>query len=292
MCKEKILDKDFVGKYIVPRKRDCHKGDFGSVLIVASCSQMGGAAAISSLAALRSGAGLVFTASVDTALISTRVNAPEAIVIPLSQTDSGQISKENADSLIKKANSCSALVLGCGLSVCDDTKMLVKRLLKEVTVPIVLDADGINIAAENIDILRNTSAPIIITPHLKEMSRLIKKDVTYIKQNKEEIALSFSKEFNLTLVLKDFETLIACKGASLYKNTGGHPCMAKGGSGDMLSGMLGALLAQGLSPEAAATCAVYLHSKAGEICGNQMGDYSVITRDMINALCKVFKEFC
>ena len=291
MCKVKILDREFVSEFIKPRAKDCNKGSFGSVLIVGSSDNFSGTVTICTLSSLRTGAGLTFAASTKTALISARVNAPEAIFIPLTETNGGQISFENADLIIEKANSCSALVLGCGLSICEDTKKLVEKVLKGVRVPTVLDADGINIVSENIDILRNTSCPIVLTPHLKEMSRLIHKDVSYIKQNKAAVASEFSKEFSVTVVLKDFETVIA-NGDELYKNCGGHACMAKGGSGDMLAGMLGALLSQGLSPINSAACAVYLHSKAGEICGERMGDYSVIARDMIFSLPEVFKEFC
>lgn len=292
MCKAKTLNSAFVKKYIKPRNKDCHKGDFGSALIIASCNQMSGAAAISSLSALRSGAGLVFTASTNDGLISTRTNVPEAVLLPLKESSDGKISYENLALLLEKSEKMSSVLIGCGLSVSEDTKKLVNSLLESVTAPIVLDADGINIVCENIDILRGTKAPLILTPHLKEMSRLIKKDVSYIKENMLKIALEFSKEFNLTLVLKDFETVIAHKGQLLFINRSGHPCMAKGGSGDMLSGIIVALLAQGLSPEIAASCGVYLHAKAGEICGKKLGDFSVITRDMIAALPKVFKKFC
>ena len=253
---------------------------------------MSGAACISSLSALRSGAGIVFVASTDSGLISTRTNAPEAVLIPLKETPDGKISAENIDLILEKLNAMSSMLIGCGLSVCDDTKKLVKILLEKSNVPIVLDADGINIASQDIDILRNTKCPLILTPHIKEMSRLINQDISYIKENKFKVAGEFSKEYSLTLVLKDFETVIAHKGELLFVNRAGHPCMAKGGSGDMLSGIIVALLAQGLSAEIAASCGVYLHAKAGELCGKKMGDYSVITRDMIAALPKVFKKFC
>lgn len=285
-----ILNADYISRFIKPRARDCNKGDFGRLLIVASCLNMSGAISIATRAALRSGAGLVFAASSASALMPVRINTPEAVLIPLAETKEGQISFKNADLLIEKANSCSALVLGCGLSVCGDTEKLVKKLITSVNVPIVLDADGINIIAKDINILKNTAAPIIITPHLKEMSRLCGKDVDFIKSNKESVAAEFSKEYGVTLILKDFETVVSDNNGRLFRNFGGHPCMAKGGSGDMLSGMIGAFLAQGIAPLDAACCAVFMHARAGEICGEEMGCYSVLASDLTNVLYKVFKE--
>ncbi|MBQ8337937.1 MAG: NAD(P)H-hydrate dehydratase [Oscillospiraceae bacterium] len=286
-----ILDKTYIKKLLPKRERNCNKGSFGKTLIIASCRSMSGACILATRAALRSGSGLTYAASAESALLPLKVSTPEAITLPLCENTDGAISFKSADFLIEKANTMSAIVLGCGLSVCEDTKKLVAKLLSRINVPVVLDADGINILSQDINILKNTSAPLILTPHIKEFSRLIGLDVSYIKENKEQVASEFAKNHGVTLVLKDFETLIACKGGELYKNIGGHPCMAKGGSGDMLAGMLGALISQGLSAENAACAAVFLHSRAGEICGSKMGERSVITTDLIETLPEVFKEF-
>lgn len=284
----KILDDKLIKSYIKPRERDCNKGDFGKLLIVSSCASMSGALQISTRAALRCGVGLCCAASVEAALLPLRVSTPEAITLPLSETRDGKISRKAADTILDYAKGCTAAVIGCGLSVCEDTEILLEELFKELEIPTVLDADGINIAARNINILRNTSTPLILTPHLKEMSRLIATDTSEIKKNKAEVAKEFAHSYNCTLVLKDFESVIANPDGEIFLNTSGHPCMAKGGSGDMLAGMIGAFLAQGFSPKAAANCAVYLHAKAGEICGSRMGDASVLATDMIEALCEVF----
>ena len=286
-----ILDKNYIKELLPKRERSCNKGDFGKTLIIASCRSMSGACVLATRAALRSGSGLTYTASAESALMPLRISTPEAITIPLAEAADGAISADSADFLAEKANSMSAVVLGCGLSVCRDTKKLVKSLLSKIKVPVVLDADGINIAAQDINILKNTTAPLVLTPHVKEFSRLSGLELSYIKQNREQVAQEFAEKHGVTLVLKDFETVIACKGKMLYKNIGGHPCMAKGGSGDMLSGIIGALIAQGLSPEKAACSAVFLHARAGEICGERMGDRSVLTTDLIEALPEVFKEF-
>lgn len=284
----KILDQKLIKSYIKPRERDCNKGDFGKLLIVSSCACMSGALQIATKAALRCGVGLCTAASVDDALLPLRISTPEAITLPLPSTKDGKISKKAADIILDYAKGCTALVLGCGLSVCEDTEILLEELFKKLEIPTVLDADGINIAARNINILRNTSTPLILTPHLKEMSRLIAMDTPEIKENKIEVAKEFAHSYNCTLVLKDFESVIANPDGEIFLNTAGHPCMAKGGSGDMLAGMIGAFLAQGFSLKEAANAGVYLHAKAGEICGKKMGDLSVLATDMIKALPEVF----
>ena len=284
----KILDQKLIKSYIKPRERDCNKGDFGKLLIVSSCACMSGALQIATKAALRCGVGLCTAASVDDALLPLRISTPEAITLSLPSTKDGKISKKAADIILDYAKGCTALVLGCGLSVCEDTEILLEELFKKLEIPTVLDADGINIAARNINILRNTSTPLILTPHLKEMSRLIAMDTPEIKENKIEVAKEFAHSYNCTLVLKDFESVIANPDGEIFLNTAGHPCMAKGGSGDMLAGMIGAFLAQGFSLKEAANAGVYLHAKAGEICGKKMGDLSVLASDMIKALPEVF----
>ena len=285
-----VLSSDYIKQFLKPRPRDCNKGDFGKLLIIASCASMSGAATIAARAALRSGVGLCAVASTQSALLPLKISTPEAITMPLSETVDGAICKDALNTILDYAKGCSAAVLGCGLSVCEDTEILVKGLLRNLSIPIVLDADGINIAARNITILRDTSAPLILTPHLKEMSRLTGKSVCEIKENKGEFALKFARENNVILVLKDFETVIASPDGNMSICNEGHPCMAKGGSGDMLSGMIGAFLAQGLSPKASCEVAVYLHAKAGNLCGLKMGDYSVLASDMTEILPEVFQS--
>ena len=285
-----ILDKAYIKSLLPRRERNCNKGSFGKTLVIASCRDMSGALTLATRAALRSGSGLTYAASTLGALYPLKISTPEAITIPLIECACGAISKENLPFLTEKANTMSAVVLGCGLSICNDTESLVAGLIGALNVPLVLDADGINILAQDINILKNTRAEIVLTPHIKEFSRLSGLEVSYIKENREQVAQEFAEKHGVTLVLKDFETVVACKGKSLYKNIGGHPCMAKGGSGDMLAGMIGALISQGLSSDKAACAAVYLHARCGEICGERMGDRSVLTTDLIETLPEVFKE--
>lgn len=287
----KILDKDYIGGILKPRARDCNKGDFGRLLCVVSCKNMPGAAAICSRSALVSGAGICTVASTDGGLFSVRATLPEAVTFSLKANKSGAISRRNTKTLLQEAQKYSAMLLGCGLSVCRDTEALVRAIIKSSQKPIILDADGINIAARGIDILKSSNAPLILTPHIKEMSRLTRLPVSEIKQNPVKVASEFARAHGVTLVLKDFETVIATADGAVFKNIGGHPCMAKGGSGDMLAGMIASFTAQGYKPYDASCMGVYMHATAGELCGAKMGDHSVLTSDMIRKLPEVFCSF-
>lgn len=283
-----ILTEQLIKKIIIPRVRDCNKGDFGKLLSVTSCRAMTGASVLSASAALKCGVGLVAVASAESALLPLKVALPEAITLPLNETENGKILKDEANKILEYSKNCSALLIGCGLSVCENTRQLVFSLLQNADIPVILDADGINIISENINILRSRKAPTILTPHLKEMSRLTKKSVSEIKQNKISVATEFASENNCIVILKDFETVIAAPDKSYYVNKGGHPCMAKGGSGDVLAGMVASFVAQGKTCLDSSLAAVFIHSRCGEICGSEMGDHSPLAIDLINALPRVF----
>lgn len=287
----KILDKEYIGGILKPRARDCNKGDFGKLLCVVSSKNMPGAAAICARSALISGVGICTVASCDGGLFSVRASLPEAVTFSLKSNRNGAISRKSAPAVLCEANKYSAMLLGCGLSICRDTEVLVRRILKHARLPIILDADGINIAARGIDILKSSNAPLILTPHIKEMSRLSGLSVSEIKQNPVKVASEFAREHGVTVILKDFETVIAMPSGEIAKNVGGHPCMAKGGSGDMLAGMVASFTAQGYELFDAACMAVYMHATAGELCGKETGDHSVLTSDMIRKLPEVFCSF-
>lgn len=287
----KILDKEYIGGILKPRARDCNKGDFGKLLCVVSCKNMPGAAAICARSALVSGVGICTVASTNSGLFSVRASLPEAVTFSLKPNKSGAISRRNSSTLLCEAKKYSAMLLGCGLSICRDTEASVRAILKNAQLPIILDADGINIAARGIDILKSSNAPLILTPHIKEMSRLSGLPVSEIKQNPVKVASEFASAHGVTVILKDFETIIATPSGEIAKNVGGHPCMAKGGSGDMLAGMVASFVAQGYAPFDAACMAVYMHATAGELCGKQNGDHSVLTSDMITRLPEVFCSF-
>ncbi len=287
---DNILTAEKIKTYLKPRPRDCHKGDFGRLFILASSQNMSGACILCAKAAMRSGVGLCCVGSVESAILPLKAALAEALTLTLPQNKIGAISKKALPLILGELSSASAALIGCGLSVSNDTAKILAKLLPSLKIPTVLDADGINLLSRNITLLKNISAPIVLTPHLKEMSRLTGKSVEEIKKSKQACATEFSKKHGVYVVLKDFETVVSCPDGSISINLGGHPCMAKGGSGDMLSGMLASFLAQGYSPKVACELAVFLHSKAGEACGEKMGDFSVLTSDMIEMLPEVFKS--
>lgn len=285
-----ILTDEIIKSLIKPRPRDCNKGDFGRLLCVVSCKNMTGAGILAAKSALRCGVGLCTVASTKDALLPLKAALPEAMTYELEASENGAISKAAAEEIVSLSKSCSAVLIGCGLSVCEDTKSLIKALLENITVPIILDADGINIAAQDINIIRNCKAPLIITPHLKEMSRLNSKSVSEIKQSKTNTALSFAKENGCAVVLKDYQTVIAMPSGEVFESLGGHSAMAKGGSGDVLAGMLSAFIASGETVQNACLLGVYLHARAGEICGENLGDRCVLASDIIDAIPSAFSS--
>ncbi len=273
-----------------PRERDCNKGDFGRLLLIVSSVGMSGAGLIAAHGALRSGVGLCCTATAAQASLPIQAALPETMTLPLPQTRTGAIRASCAPLLLRRANSSSAVVLGCGLSVCRNTEKLICNLLKGLRVPTVLDADGINIAAQHIHLIRNAPAPLILTPHPGEMSRLCKKSIDEIRRTRLQTAAEFATRHQVYLVLKDNVTVLSAPDGRQLFFEGGHPCMAKGGSGDLLAGMIGAFCAQGLAPLEAACCAVFLHGRAGEICGKHLGDRCVLASDLIAALPEAFQS--
>lgn len=188
---------------------------------------------------------------------------------------------------LKKSSAC---VVGCGISINEKTRRIVKDIMLYKEKPVVIDADGINIISENIDILKTAGKNIILTPHLKEMSRLLGEDVSVIKNNKYEIAKDFARKFGISLVLKDHETVIALSNGELYLNNIGNSGMAKAGSGDVLSGMIASFLAQGMSIKDALLSGVYLHAKSGDNCAKKLSKVSMTPIDIINELPYVFLE--
>lgn len=263
------------------RKADSHKGDYGKLLNIAGSSGMGGAAMISTLAALRCGAGITTLATVKSVALVFAPHIMEAMTIPLEETDSGTISDEELPRLQKMLNEYTACLIGCGLGNSISTQSLVQNLILNLKIPMVIDADGINALEGNIDILQQAKGKLILTPHPKEFSRLIGKSVTEINENREQEAYRFVKKYKVTLVLKGHQTLVALPNGRIFQNLTGNAALAKGGSGDILAGMIASFLAQGFAPENAAKLGVCLHGVAGERCSKTLSMYGVLARDII-----------
>jgi NAD(P)H-hydrate epimerase len=183
-----------------------------------------------------------------------------------------------------------AVLFGCGCGDDEDTAILLEYLLKNVRVPLVVDADGINTLSRNIHVLEEANAPVILTPHPGEMARLCGVSVEEIQQNRMGAALEFATAHGVTLVLKGHETLVAtAEGRILLNHTGGAG-LAKGGSGDILAGMIASFCAQGLAVEDAAACAVHLHGLAGERAQARLSAYAMLPSELLPDLCEIFVE--
>jgi hydroxyethylthiazole kinase-like uncharacterized protein yjeF len=273
-----------------PRKRDAHKGDFGRVLIIAGSPGMTGAAALAALAALRAGAGAVTLATPRSVqpVLAARCS-PEIMTWPLPETPGGAMSSAAVDPLRDLARRMTSLAIGPGLSTNPDTSLAVQRLVSAVQAPMVVDADGLNSLAGAEVALDNAAGARIITPHAAELGRLTRLSVEQIQAHRRQIAESFAQSHKCIVVLKGAGTVVT-NGASTYVNQTGNPGMATAGSGDVLTGMLAGLLAQGFNSMDASCLAVYLHGRAGDLAAQFKGEVSLIAGDIIDCLPDAIKQ--
>ena len=257
------IEFDDVKSLFKKRDKNANKATFGHQLNICGSYKMFGAAVISTKAALRSGAGLVKLTLPENAYPLAASHLTQPIFNPVYANEEGTFSANAVAGITDNIEWADSIVLGCGIGVNDDTCAVVKTVLEKAESPIILDADGINCIKPCISILKEIKVPVVLTPHPGEMARLISKQVAEIQENRIEISKKFAKEMHVVLVLKGANTVVT-DGDEVFVNTTGNPGMAMGGSGDMLSGMTGAFIAQGLSPFDAAKAAVYLHGLSGD----------------------------
>ncbi len=263
------------------RTHNSHKGTFGTALLFCGSYGMAGAAILSAKAALRSGVGIVKCAVCESIYPILTCALPEAVCIPQKDID-GKFSDEiDLDEILSGSN---ALLFGCGVGSGENIKNLLKNILCNAKIPCVIDADGINTLSESIELLRKSKAPIILTPHPKEMSRLCNISVAEVEAERLKIASIFAKEYNCIVVLKGADTVIAEPDGTVTVNINGNPGMATAGSGDVLAGIIVSLLAQGYSPIKSAKAAVYLHGEAGDAAAKKHSENSMIASDIIEEL--------
>lgn len=260
------------------RERDTHKGDYGKVLVVAGSKGMAGAAALCGKAVLRAGAGLVRFAVPEELFSILQISVPEATCI-----------QRDFDEAIN-VHDYEAIALGSGLGIYKENIKLIKRILNEYTGKLVLDADGLNCVMRYTlyGNLIQSNAQIILTPHTGEARRLL--EVEKIK-NRKEAALEIAESFKANVVMKGATTLVVNKEADeIFENTTGNPGMATGGSGDVLTGVVAGIAAQGYSCFEAAKLGVYIHGLSGDISAAEIGETSMTAVDILNNLHKAFKK--
>ncbi|MBR5273473.1 MAG: NAD(P)H-hydrate dehydratase [Clostridia bacterium] len=285
------ITSELVKSALPKRHPEANKGSFGHLLSVCGSMMMPGAAVLAASAAVRMGAGLVTAAFPTAAYNAIAPHLIEPLLCPLQSDENGFLSARSTFGLIDRLERATACLIGCGLGQTPDTQMIVKEILLHSKKPIVLDADGINVITDNINILNAVSVPVIITPHPGEMSRLCKVSIKEIQQDRVGVSLWFAEKSKTIVVLKGAGTIIATPDGKCYVNRTGNAGMAKGGSGDMLAGMIASLTAQGLSPETSAICAVYLHGVAGDLAASQTSQRGVTPSDMVSVLPKLLSEY-
>lgn len=268
------------------RKSTSHKGTFGKVLVIAGSSSMRGAAYFAVSGALRSGAGLVQLATVGKCIDTVSMLAPEATFIEMSHDENGFMCFEPDKINLKNYN---AVVIGCGMGVTPETTELTKFVVENSEVPVIIDADGINCLVSDIDILLKKKTDIILTPHVGEMARLLKCTTAEISANRFSCAESFAEKFSVTVVLKGAGTVIANRSYTAVNPTG-NAGMSRGGSGDILAGMIGAITGQGYSAFKSACIGTYLHGLAGDIASEKFTQEAMLPRDIIDCLSDSFRK--
>ena len=260
-----------------------HKGKFGKLLLLCGSEGFTGAAALSAMGALRSGAGLVFLGVPRSIYAIEAVKLTEPVVFPLPDVD-GKLSEKAIPEILDRLPKMDGVLLGPGLGQSPGTEAVVQAVLENAPCPVVLDADGITVMARHKDILRGRKATTILTPHDGEFARL----GGVPGEDRVAAAEQMAKELGVIVLLKGHRTVVT-DGSSTYINRTGNPGMAVGGSGDVLAGIIVSLLGQGIAPLEAAACGAWLHGAAGDLCADQMGQYGMLPTDMLNVLPRLLK---
>ncbi len=276
------LDKSDLSR-LPKREPDSNKGSYGKVLVIAGSEQMAGAAYFAAKAAFFTGCGLVRVLTHEKNKTMINTNLPEAIV----QTYDGK--KQEKEEWVKAMNWADVIVIGPGLGQSTFSEQLLKLTLQTASVPVVLDADALNLLAKEKEVLKRPHTDLILTPHLGEMARLIDMPIDYIKKNLLLTAEEFAREYNVICVLKDARSVVSIPYGRTYVNLSGNHGMSTAGSGDVLSGMIGGLLAQGETSETAASLGVYLHGCAGDAAAKENGCYSLTASDILTGIKEVTK---
>jgi NAD(P)H-hydrate epimerase len=261
----------------------------GKVFVLAGSKGLTGAAALCATSALRAGAGAVLLGVPEAVYPTMARKLKEVMVMPLPSTEEGSLSDKSFEVLRPKLDWADVVAIGPGLSLHPQTQSVVLRILKEYSGRILLDADGLNaVAAAGLDTLKKSKAELILTPHSGEFGRLVKKESKEVDRNRIEWPRSLAKKLDATVILKGAPTVTATAHGIVFINSTGNPGMATIGSGDVLSGIISGLWAQGCSTEIAGYGGVYLHGLAGDLAKKDLGERSVIAGDLIRFLPQAF----
>ncbi|MBQ4550700.1 MAG: NAD(P)H-hydrate dehydratase [Oscillospiraceae bacterium] len=278
----RYVDETMICRLLPVRKRDTHKGDYGKILLLCGSRGFTGAAALAAMGALRTGAGLVYLAVPESIYAIEAVKLTEPVVLPLPD-ENGMLCAASIPQIARLLPKMDAVLFGSGSGIGQGTEEVLLYLLKNCECPLILDADGITLAARHKDILRGRKLPTILTPHDGEFARLAPPDMPRTEQT-----MALATELGVILLRKGHRTLIT-DGAVCFENHTGNPGMATGGSGDVLAGVIGSLIGQGVAPLEAAAAAAWLHGAAGDRAAEKWGEYGMLPGDMVDELPQLLK---
>ncbi len=269
--RENLVDAEYVAERLPPRKPDGHKGTYGRVLIVAGSPGMTGAAALTGEAALRGGAGLVYAGTTEELRPVLEAKLKEVISLGFPGDKKGDFKEGAAREVLEKARTCQAVAFGPGLNPSAPTLELLKELLRSLDIPLVVDAGSLAALALEPGALRHKKAPVVLTPHPGEMARLLGTTVSAVQEERWELAARQAAEWGTVVLLKGAHTVIAAPGGEVYVSPSGNPALSTAGTGDLLTGLVAALAAQGLSPLQAAACGAFLHGLSADLLVRERG---------------------
>ena len=276
------MNETIIRQLLPRRERDTHKGDYGKILLLCGSRGFTGAAALAAMGALRTGAGLVYLAVPERIYAIEAVKLTEPVVMPLPDED-GMLCAGSIPKIAAVLPKMDAVLFGSGSGLGVGTEAVLEFLLKNAECPLILDADGITLAAKHKNILRDRSFATILTPHDGEFARLSPPDMPWIEQT-----MALSRELGAVILRKGHRTLIT-DGERCWENHTGNPGMATGGSGDVLAGIILSLLGQGVPPLEAAAAGAWLHGAAGDRAAERLGEYGMLPGDLVEELPRLLK---
>jgi NAD(P)H-hydrate epimerase len=283
----KLFTKIEASALLPERENNSHKGTFGKIAFLAGSRGMGGAPLLSSEAALRSGSGLVYLLTADEVETGIANQLKELVSIPLASRD-GIIAEQSLAKILDFSAKVDLLAAGPGLGNNEATQKVIRGILENLSLPLVLDADALN-SIKDLNLLKQYDGEILITPHPGEMARLLDKSITEINQNRIKTATDFAKKYKVNIILKGAATVTAAADGRAYLNQTGTNGMAAAGSGDVLTGIVSALIGQGMPIFEAAALAVYVHGRSGELAAEKKSDFGLKSGDLIDFLPEIWK---
>jgi len=285
-----ITARDFAS-LIGPRQAESNKGLYGHVLVIGGSVGKAGSVAMAGMSSLRAGAGLATVATAESALPTAAGFHPELMTEPLKETAEGTIAASALDRIAALAQGKSVLAIGPGISRFPETSELVRTLVKQIEIPIVLDADGLNAFEGESNELSGRNRLLVITPHPGEMARLVGCSTADVQKDRLGVARKFAREHELIVVLKGNRTLVVQPNGDAWVNTTGNPGMSTGGTGDILTGMVAGMIAQHRNDALLAVCAaVHLHGLAGDVMRETVGEHSMVATDLLRGLPEAFRR--